>query len=241
MRRGHQDRKPKTHEHSVLIIADILLKLVFTVLMLGVASPASAQPTRYISDEFQAPVHEQPSEDARIVTLLLSGTPVKVLKAEEQGYSLIRAQGFEGWVLTHHLMDIPTARVRLARAERRFEKRRIALKRRAEEAEDLQSRVNRLQLKNQTLQTRSRKLDHKLQALRIKAAGPLATERQNNRLEATLLKERETVRELLDENDALKAQAARDWFLIGGGLALGSLLLGLIIGRTPGRRQRARR
>jgi SH3 domain protein len=198
-----------------------------------------AQATRYVSDEFQAPVREAPSEDSRILTLLLSGTPVEVLEEGVQGYSLVQAQGIEGWILMRHLMEIPSGRARLAAAERRFEERRIALKQCRREVKDQWTRVDGLEQRNQVLEDQNRELKRDFDSLRKRTAKPLATEAENVRLQQALRRERKTARTLMDENDALKAQAIRDWFLIGAGVALGSLLLGVIIARIPWRRQRS--
>ncbi len=222
-----------------MITADkTIAKLVFALCLLGVAGISPAQDRRYISDEFQAPVRDAPKEDSRIVTLFLSGTPVEVLQEGVRGYSLIRAQGTEGWILTRHLMDIPSGRARLAQAEERFEERRIALEQSQQTVKDLQARVDDLVQRNEVLAKQRSELQDELAALRKRTAEPLATEAENVRLRQALQQERQTVRELMDENDALEVQAIRDWFLIGVAVALGSLLLGVIIARIPRRRNR---
>ncbi len=219
--------------------ADKISNLIVVLYLLGAASTAIAQATRYVSDEFQVPVREEPRKDSRVVSLISSGTEVQVLDEGFQGFSLVRAQGIEGWVRTQDLMDIPSGRARLAAAEKRFEERRLALERREEEVKELRARVEDLEQRNETLEHQSQELTDELETLRKRTAKPLATEQENRRLEQALQQERETVRRLLDENDALKAQALRDWFLIGVAVALGSLLLGVLIARIPWRKQRS--
>jgi SH3 domain protein len=214
-------------------------KLVITLWLLAIAGMAPAQTIRYVSDEFQVPVREEPKEDSRIVTLIASGTRVEVLNQGFGGFSLVRTQGLEGWVRKRDLMDIPSGRVRLAAAEKRFEERRAALEQREQEVKELRAAVDDLSQRNEALENRNRALEDELAGLRRRTAKPLATEGDNRRLELALHQERETVRTLMDENDALKAQAIRDWFLIGAGVALASLLLGVIIARIPWRRQKS--
>jgi SH3 domain protein len=207
------------------------------VCLLAMASWASAQTIRYVSDEFQVPVREAPRKESRVVTLISSGTPVEVLQENVRGYSLIRAQGTEGWVRARDLMDIPSGRARLAEAEKRFEERRLALEEREQQIKDLQARLVALERHNRMLTQHNGKLGRELKVLQTRTAKPLATEAENRRLEEALVDERRTVRTLMDENDALKMQAIRDWFLIGAAVSLGSLLLGVIIARLPWRRQ----
>jgi SH3 domain protein len=218
--------------------ADKITKLMVVLCLLG-AAPADAQTTRYVSDEFQVPVREEPRSDSRVVTLISSGTEVQVLDEGFQGFSLVRAQGIKGWMRTRDLMDIPSGRARLAAAERRFEERGLALERCEQEVKDLRARVEDLEQRNAGLAREGQKLSKEFESLRKRAAKPLATEQENRVLEQALQQERETVRRLLDENDALKAQALRDWFLIGVAVALGSLLLGVLIARIPWRKQRS--
>ncbi|MBA3731965.1 MAG: hypothetical protein H0W93_06340 [Gammaproteobacteria bacterium] len=73
--------------------------------------------------------------------------------------------------------------------------------------------------------------------MRKRTARPRATQADNQRLERALRTERETVRALMDENDALKVQALRDWFVTGVAVTLGSVLLGVVIARIPWRRR----
>jgi SH3 domain protein len=223
-----------------LIVQDnTLTKLVFTLCLVGIAGVSLGQTVRYVSDEFQVPVREEPKEDSRIVTLIASGTRVEVLSQGFGGFSLVRTEGLEGWVRKRDLMDIPSGRARLAAAEKRFEERRVALEQREQEVKELRAAVDDLSEGNDALKNRNRQLEDELAGLRKRTAKPLATERDNRRLELALQQERGTVRTLMDENDTLKAQAIRDWFLIGAGVALASLLLGVIIARIPWRGQKS--
>jgi SH3 domain protein len=220
-------------------IGDTIIKLIVVACAAMIVNVAAAQTVRYVSDDFQVPVRDAPRQDSRVVSLISSGTKVEVLDEGLKGFNLIRAQGIEGWVRTHDLMAIPSAKARLAEAEKRFEERRIALEQREQDVKDLRARVEDLVQRNQALESQDRELEGDLEVLRKRTARPLATEKENRQLEQALQQERDTVRRLLDENDALKVQALRDWFLIGAAVSLGCLLLGIIIGRIPQRKQRS--
>ncbi len=189
-----------------------------------------------MSDEFQIAVREAPRKDSRIITFVSSGTRVQVLNQGQHDYSPIKTQGLQGWVHTRDLMKIPSASARLNAAEQRFEEKRVALEQAEQKVKASQARVDDLTERNQALEKRKREAETSLSALRKRMAKPLATEKQNQQLEQALLRERVTVRQLLDENDVLKVQAARNWFLIGAGVTLGSFLLGFFIARIPWRK-----
>lgn len=222
----------------MIITNRIIFSLISTLWLLALALPAVAQTTRYISDEFQVPVREAPKEDSRVITLITSGTPVEVLQKGLRGFTLIRAQGSEGWVRTQDLMNVPSGRARLAAAEKRFEQQQTELQQSRRDAEAMQESLDDLQRRNERLARARRELDDALNALRERSAKPLATQADNRRLQAALRTERETVRELMDENDALQAQALRDWFVTGVAVTLGCLLLGIVLARIPWRRHR---
>lgn len=214
-----------------------IFSLVSAPWLLAFAVAATAQTTLYVSDEFQVPVREAPREASRIVTLIASGTPVEVLQKGIRGFTLIQAQGSEGWVRTQDLMNVPSGRARLAAAEKRFEQQQAALKQSRRKGKEMNSRINDLEQRNSELTRAMRELDAALSDLRKRTAKPLATQADNRRLQAALRTERETVRALMDENDALKVQALRDWFVTGVAVTLGSLLVGVVIARIPWRRR----
>jgi SH3 domain protein len=170
-------------------INDSTSKLLIALWLLGIACFTSAQTIRYISDEFQIPVHESPRKDFKIVTFVSSGMRVEVLDEEKPGYSLIKAQGLRGWVQTRDLIRIPSASARLAAAEQQFEERRVALEQSKRKVKALQARVDALSQRNRLLKKRKRNVKAHLSALRKRTAKPLVTERQNQQLEQALLRE----------------------------------------------------
>ena len=98
-----------------------ILPFILFIAALGGAWQAQAE-TRYVSDQLEIPMRTGKSTQHRILRMLPSGTPLEVLELDkENGWTRVRTpDGKEGWVLTRLLMDIPAARDRLARAEKRL-------------------------------------------------------------------------------------------------------------------------
>jgi SH3 domain protein len=212
--------------------------LFLLLILLLTTAAATAETTRYISDDLTVPIRSGTSTKHKILRFLNSGTPVVVL--EESGdYSRVKTgNGHEGWILTKYLMAEPSARVQLARAGETI----TALK---EQRKDLRTEfgsqkqaLDEQSQANKQLQTENQDLSQRLAELQKVAARPVQLEKENRALKQDLENERQRSGRLEEENKILKDSSFRQWFMVGGGVSIGSLILGLIITRIPWRRRR---
>ena len=212
--------------------------LVFSLLsFIGVVS---AQTTRYVSDETKFPIRTGKSTQNKILRMLSSGTSVSVLETSDDGYSLVRTQqGVEGWMLSRYLMAERSGRDRLANLQIKYEELQKENAKFKQERDALGSVRGDLEKENQSVQSQNRKLREELESLRLKAARPIEISRRNTVLQKQLDEEREKIRQLGNENQLLKEETKRNWFLTGAVVTLGSLFLGLIIPRIPWRKRRS--
>jgi SH3 domain protein len=212
--------------------------LFLLLILLLATAAATAETTRYISDDLTVPIRSGTSTKHKILRFLSSGTSVVVLE-ESEGYSRIKTgKGHEGWVQNKYLMDEPSARVQLAKAGETIQ----ALK---EQRKDLRTEIaNQKQAldeqsqANQQLQTENQDISQRLAELQKVAARPVQLEKENRTLKQDLENERQRSGRLEEENKILKDSSIRQWFMVGGGVSLGSLILGLIITRIPWRRRK---
>nr|WP_240544850.1 TIGR04211 family SH3 domain-containing protein [Ectothiorhodospira shaposhnikovii] len=216
--------------------------LILVILLLTTAwsGLAQAQSTAYISDELSAHIRTGKTLQHRILQFLTSGTAVTVLQVDDDGYSLVRtANGTEGWIESRFLMNRPHARERLAQAERRIQQLE---ENRGEQGDRIRGltaeRDNETQRAN-ALSARLAELERELETLREVAADPLETARRNEALTDALTREQARVGALQDQNRALQENVRRDWFLVGAGVSIGSLLLGIILTRIRWRRRQS--
>jgi SH3 domain protein len=214
------------------------LFLVFSLLsFIGVVS---AQTTRYVTDETKIPVRTGRSTQNKILRMLPSGTSVNVLETADDGYSHVRTpEGVEGWMLSRYLMAERSGRDRLAELQNEYDKLQKENTRLKQERDGLGSVRGDLEKENQSVQSQNRKLREELESLRRKAARPIEISRRNTVLQKQLDEEREKIRQLDNENQLLKEETKRNWFVTGAVVTLGSLFLGLIIPRIPWRKRRS--
>jgi SH3 domain protein len=210
---------------------------LFLLLLLATAT-AFAEPTRYISDDLTVPIRSGTSTKHKILRFLNSGTPVVVL--EESGeYSQIRTpKGHEGWVQTKYLMAEPSARVQLAKAGETIQALKVQRKELRTEISSQKQVIAEQDQANQQLQAENQDLTQRLENLQKTAARPVQLEKENRALKQDLENEQQRSARLEEENKVLRDNSIREWFLVGGGVSMGSLILGLIITRIPWRRRR---
>ncbi len=212
---------------------------VLAMLVLTVTLPVQAK-TSYVSDELKVPMRSGASNGHRIVKFLRSGTALTVLGASDDN-KFIEVEisgGKTGWVEATNVMDIPSGRDRLVSVNKKMSKVR-------QENKDLKKSIGKLkaeirQLKNEkgTLKNERTNLSNSLDDLKITAANPLALSRKNKQLKKERNKAREQASMLDKDNQQLRSNVAQEWFIIGGAVSLGSLIVGLILTRINWRRKR---
>ncbi len=218
-----------------------MMRYLLPVLLVSfMLTTALAQTTLYITDITKFPVRTGKSNQHKILRMVPSGTPVTVLERSADGYARIRTpQGTEGWILSRFLDEEPSARDRLQALQGGYEELKGQNTRLNERLQELDAQNKALQGRNQDLQQRNARLQQELERVRQAAARPMEIAKQNKYLQQQLNEERETVQQLRSENQLLKQETKRRWFLAGAGVTLGSLFLGLIIPKIPWRRKRS--
>lgn len=225
--------------HIPFISLTMLSALVFIALATVLASPAVYAETAYVSDELKIPMRSGASNKHRILKFLRSGTAMNVLGASEDGkYTEVETDGKSGWVLTENIMDIPSGRDRLVRANKKLADARAQAKDFKSSVTELKAEIRKLKNENSTLQNERTNLSNSLDDLKITAANPLALSRKNRELKKELDEVRSNAARLEEDNEKLRSNVMQDWFIIGGAVSIGSLLLGIILTRINWRRKR---
>jgi SH3 domain protein len=207
------------------------------VLVLMVAT-TSAETTRYISDELKVPVRRGDTTKHKIIRFLQSGTAVVVLENSGDFSRVRTSDGQEGWVSTSDLMANPSARAQLARAGERVESLKTQRNELREEIRNQKAIIAEQQKANEQLQGDNEQLAQQLESLQKTAARPVQLEKENRTLTQDLESAQQRIAVLTKENQRLEDVSIREWFLVGGGVSIGSLILGLIITRIPWRRRK---
>jgi len=193
---------------------------------------AYAQTTRYVSDELEITMRNGQGVKFGIRKMLESGTRLDVLETDPAGYSKVRtSEGVEGWVLTRYLSNSPSARDQLEASQQRVANLELEMSKFKEEISTLSNQNSNVDTQNLTLKEKSQRLSKELDDLRRTASNAVALENENRLLKEKLQQIDHENQSLVIENNALKDNSTRSWFLIGAAVLFSGIILGLILPR----------
>lgn len=218
----------------------VYTRILFTCLLM-ISTQLFAKNIQYVSDELTIPMRTGPTTSHKILKFLTSGTMVDVLDVSDDKKHtrivLIEDESKSGWVETRLLMSQPSAREQLIAANKSSQ----ALK---EKQATLKTELAELQKKNAELQDVQSQLENKyldlqntLAKLRTNAAEPIRIADENEQLKQQLHNEQNKNIDLVKNNAFLADQNIKQWFMIGAGVSIGSLILGLLITRIRWKRR----
>ena len=196
--------------------------------------------TVYVSDELNVPMRSGATNGHRIVKFLKSGTALTVLGAsDDDKFTEVEVSGGKtGWVATKDIMDIPSARDRLVSVNKKLAKVRSENKELKSSISELKSEIRQLKNEKAELQNERTNLSNSLEDLKITASNPVALSKKNKQLKKELDKALANAEMLDKDNQTLRSNVAQEWFMIGGAVSIGSLILGLILTRINWRKKR---
>lgn len=213
----------------------------FILLATMFSNEVHAKSTKYISDELNVPVRSGASTQHRIIKFLSSGAAVTVMDMSDDGKfaEIELADEKSAWVLNENLMDAPSARERLVKADSKLTESRQESKDLKIAIDKLKAEISELKKENNALQGERTNLSNSLEDLQITAANPLALSKKNKELKQELEKVNANEAMLEKDNQQLRSNVTQEWFMIGGGVSIGSLILGLILTRINWRKKRS--
>jgi len=204
-----------------------LLLIASPILMPGISA---AQTTRYVSDELEITMRNGQGLEFGIRKMLKSGTELTVLENDPSGYSKVRTKdGVEGWVLSRYLNNNPSAREQLAAKEQRIANLELEVTSYKEELAQLSSQTSEADDQNMTLKETAQRLSKELDDLRRTASNAVALENENRQLKERLQQIDHEIQSIVIENNTLKDNDAKNWFLIGAAVLFGGILIGLVM------------
>ncbi|MDT8283146.1 MAG: TIGR04211 family SH3 domain-containing protein [Gammaproteobacteria bacterium] len=212
---------------------------VLIMLLLTISAPVSAK-TSYVSDQLNVPVRSGATTGHRIIKFLRSGAALTVLGVSDDNkfVEVDLSDGKTGWIEAKDLMDIPSGRDRLAAANKKFANFAETIKDYESTIAELKSEVRQLKKEKSSLQNEGTNLSNSLNDLKITAANPLALSKKNKELKRELDNALDNAEMLDKDNQKLRSNVAQEWFMIGGAVSIGSLILGLILTRINWRRKK---
>ncbi len=216
---------------------------VITLILIAVtallASAMVAAQTRYVTDDFKVMLRTGPSVQNKIVDSLNSGTRLEVLREDAgNGHSQVQtSSGKIGYVLTRFLSDNRSARSRLKYLESQLKQLRS-------KPGELQALLATSQDENQLLITQNTQLTNQyaeasmeLEQIKAVSADAVNLSQRSAKLEIEVQQLLLQLDDIRIQNEVLKDQSAKRWFVLG----VGAILIGLLLGWILSIAQRPRR
>ena len=216
-----------------------LMLSVLIVILATISTPAQAK-TAYISDEIKIAMRSGASTQHRIIKFLVSGTEFTVLGSsdDEKFIEIELPDGKTGWVAAENVMDTPGARELLVSANNKLSQARQENKDLKNTIAELKAEAKQVKSEMNALQNERTRLSESLDDLKVAAANPLMLRQENMQLKESLNKVEARAEELDKDNQQLRSNVAQEWFIIGGAVSMGSLIIGLILTRINWTRKR---
>lgn len=213
--------------------------ILFFVVPLLLVNAAVAE-TRFVTDQVKITLRSGESTKHKVMQMLPSGSPLEVLNAnEETGYSFVRTEeGDTGYVLTRLLIETPSARQRLAAAEQRLAELQQEPEKITSKLVALQTQYDELKTNYEKAENDNRNLKTQLEEIRSTATNAVKIADERNMLRKRVAALNGEVGELNLDNQDLRNQSERKWFMMGAGAIIVGILLGLILPRLRFRRRR---
>ena len=209
-----------------------------SVLILLASGLANAESV-WVSDQFEIMLRTGPSTSNAIERMLGSGTELESLETDaESGYSRVRTgAGTEGWVLTRYLMGEPPAREQLIRLSGQLTNANAEGSSMSSQLSSIETEYRAATQRITALESERDQLTSELAEIKRTAAGVLAIDAQNKDLRQQLADSQIEVSVLEEENETLKAQSYRYWFISGALVLFGGIILGLVLPRLKFQRR----
>ena len=202
-----------------------------TLFFILVASFSAQAKTVYVTDQLNVNLRSGQSTQNKIVEVVTSGTPLKVIsKNAATGYLKVKTnEGTIGFILARYTLEQPIARQLLAKAQKNLALVQDENSRLKTELTSLQQKTATASNNNKSLSKERNQLDKDLTELRQTAANAIQLKNERDQLQERVVNVTREKEQLERENQALQDSAEQDWFLYGGILAFAGIFLGLII------------
>jgi len=205
------------------------MKHLFLIFIFATSSIAYAE-TQYVSDKLRITLRTGQGTEFQIIRALESGAKLEVLEQNESGYTNVKTEdGTEGWVRSQYLIPEPIAQQKLDKTLVQLEKYKTQLEALKTERVELRKQRKELSETKSSLSKKSSSLESELARLSKVAAKPILLDKENRTLQQENVKLGKDLQMIHQENQVLKDQSNREWFIAGAAVLLGGILLGLVI------------
>ena len=214
----------------------ILFLLIF---LLIVCNCFAEEEIGYVTDSFKVTLRAGPGIDYRIIALLSSGEPVRIISQNGNWTKVVpldpRHKNMEGWMLTRFIMK----RRPYKSIVESLKKENIGLKK---EVSQLKNKLNEMTKNNEELTKKLEEISQKYEDIKTKyevlkrdSSDFLNLKKRFGETKKELERLKEMAMKLRKENEFLKKTHAHKYLLTGAFILFSGIILGLILGRRKRR------
>jgi len=214
-------------------------RYLFTALLflnlLSLSVPLMAENIQYVSDRLSIPMRSGITTGHKILKFIKSGVALDVMEfSEDKKYArveFLNDRSKTGWIETKFLMPKKSARAEIKAIKQNNQavhEKYNALKSQLSTAKEKNKALSEAKLQ---LEGDIGNLQRTLTDLRDSSANPIRISRENAMLKKQLDEAEAKASALAQENSVLEGQSEKQWFMVGAGISIGSLLLGILLTR----------
>ena len=202
------------------------------------ASQALAE-SAWVSDQFEIMLRTGPSTSNAIQLMVSSGTQLDILEADDgSGYTKVStAGGTEGWVLSRYLMSEAPAREQLSALSGQLSSANTRGSSMSTQLSGIKSEYDSATRQIRALENEQDRLQSELAGIKRTSANVLAIDSRNKELQENLTDAEIKASTLEQENQELRSQNTRYWFMSGGLVLVVGFIMGLWIPRIRWQRR----
>ena len=160
------------------------MKKIAIIMALALAWPLAQAEDRFVTDQFKITMRSGQSPTHKIMRMLPSGYQLKLIRNfKDTGYSEVQTKdGKRGYVLTRQLISIPSARDRLAAAEKRLAELQTEPERLSAKLVALRTTHDELSNAHTSLQKEKQGIEAELKSIKRTAGNALRISAERNEL-----------------------------------------------------------
>lgn len=195
-----------------------------------ICSTASAQTTKYVTDELQAPVRASASESSKIIKMLTSGEKIKVLSEGRQHYEIQYGDNnAHGWIHKSFVMNEPAAREFVEMAKKEYAPLQDKIKSLTAENNEKNAIISTLQDNQKKLEQALEVQTNRVTHLEQINKNVIDIDNDNQLLTKVNMQQELELKQLKSENFALKENKRSDEWLKGASILFAGIVLGTSI------------
>lgn len=215
------------------------MKIFLAGILLLAAFCAQAAKTVYVTDQFEIQLRRGQGTQYKILSELVSGTPLIVLKNDQgNGWTYVKTEAkTTGWVLTRYLTEFPVARAQIETATHNLETLQQENQQTKEELSVLKANQQETLVESEQLIKEKNRLIQELSLIRQASSNAVQIMEERDQLQERVINLERDLQNIKRENQTLEDSTKQDWFLVGAGVLFGGIFLGLILPKLSWKRK----